>query len=208
MKQNLFIAIEGTDGSGKSTQARLLAQRLSEAGHAVHSTFEPTGGHIGKLLRSILKGELKAGQESIAALFLADRLYHLNNEEDGLVKMIAEGKTVVSDRYYFSSYAYHSMFVDMDWVIDCNRLCAQLLRPHLTIFIDVSPEQCMQRILANREVPEIYETGETLKKVRDNYLKAFDKLATEEAVSIVDGDADIATVAARVWEVVNTRFNI
>ncbi|GAA4469889.1 dTMP kinase [Nemorincola caseinilytica] len=198
MNRPLFITIEGTDGSGKSTQARLLAERLAAAGHKVHTTFEPTGGHIGRLLRSILRGELKADQKAIAALFLADRLDHIQNENDGLLKMLADGYTVICDRYYFSSYAYHSVYVDMDWVIECNRMCAGMLRPDMTIFIDVPPEACMQRIVANREVPELYETTDILRKVRDNYLAAFTRLGNEEKVTIIDGNRAIDAVAADV----------
>lgn len=201
MNRPLFIAIEGTDGSGKSTQARLLAERLTAAGQKVHATFEPTSGHIGKLLRSILKGELKADQKAIAALFLADRLDHIQNETDGLLKKLAEGHTIVCDRYYFSSYAYHSVYVDMDWVINCNKMCASLLRPDLTIFIDVPPEACMQRILANREVPELYETTDILRKVRDNYIAAFGKLAEEESITTINGNRAIDEVAEDVWGV-------
>src|SRR4051812_8814260 len=105
MSKNLFIALEGIDGSGKSSQVRLLAKKLQAAGHKVHATFEPTDGHIGKLLRSILKGTIKADNRTIAGLFLADRLDHLLHEETGLVKMLEQGYTVITDRYYFSSYA-------------------------------------------------------------------------------------------------------
>lgn len=200
MKKNLFIAIEGTDGSGKSTQAKLLAEKLAAEGHKVHLTFEPTDGHIGKLLRSILKGEIKADQKAIAGLFLADRLDHLMNEETGLVQKMAEGYTVITDRYYFSSYAYHAVYVDMDWVIACNTMCAQVLRPDINIFIDVPPETCMQRIHANRETPELYETTVILRKVRDNYLRAFDKQKDEEHIAVVDGNRDINEVAEDVWK--------
>lgn len=201
MKKNLFIAIEGTDGSGKSTQAKLLAEKLTAAGHKVYHTFEPTDGHIGKLLRSVLKKEINADQRAIAGLFLADRLDHLLNEQNGLVQKMAEGYTVITDRYYFSSYAYHSVYVDMDWVIACNSMCAQILRPDINIFIDVPPETCMQRIHANRESPELYETTDMLQKVRNNYLKAFDKQKNEEQVAVIDGNRDINEVAADVWRV-------
>lgn len=198
MTKNLFIAIEGTDGSGKSTQAKLLAEKLTDAGHKVHLTFEPTDGHIGKLLRSILKKEITADQKAIAALFLADRLDHLTNETNGLVKKIQEGYTVICDRYYFSSYAYHSVYVDMDWVIACNKMCADVLRPDATLFIDVPPEVCMQRINANRETPELYETTEILSKVRANYMAAFEKLGGNERVNIIDGNQAISDVAGDV----------
>lgn len=199
--KGLFIAIEGTDGSGKSTQAKLLSDRLQATGHKVHYTFEPTDGHIGKLLRSILKGEKSVCQESIAALFLADRLDHLLNPVNGIVKLLAEGFIVISDRYYFSSYAYHSVYVDMEWVMACNSKCAAILRPHLNLFIDVTPEVSMNRIQANREVPELYETTEILTKVRNNYLRAIDLTRTEESVTTVDGNRPIAEVADEIYNI-------
>jgi len=200
MKSNVFIAIEGTDGSGKSTQAKLLAEKMSANGHKVHLTFEPTNGKIGSLLRNILKGTEKADQTTIAGLFLADRLDHLLNEEDGLVKKMADGYTVISDRYYFSSYAYHGVYVDMDWVIACNEMCARILKPDMNIFVDVPTDECMRRIVANRENAELYETNEILKKVRDNYLKAFSKLNEKEQIVTVNGNRPIDEVAAEIWE--------
>lgn len=203
MTNNLFIAIEGTDGSGKSTQAKLLAERLSAEGHKVHLTFEPTKGEIGSLLRNILTGQKKADQAAIAGLFLADRLDHLLNETDGLVKKLSEGYTVITDRYYFSSYAYHGVYVDMDWVIACNAMCARILRPNVNIFVDVPPEACMQRIIANRESPELYETTDILNKVRHNYLTAFDRLKDEEQIAIVNGNDTIENVAKAVYDSVS-----
>src|SRR6185437_13792343 len=99
MKKNLFIALEGIDGSGKSSQVKLLANKLERAGHKVYATFEPSDGTIGTMVRGILKGDTKADNRTIAALFLADRLDHLLNEKNGVVKKIAEGFTVISDRY-------------------------------------------------------------------------------------------------------------
>lgn len=200
MKKNVFIAIEGTDGSGKSTQAKLLAEKMSANGHKVHLTFEPTNGKIGSLLRNILKGTEKADQTTIAGLFLADRLDHLLNEEDGLVKKMADGYTVISDRYYFSSYAYHGVYVDMDWVIACNEMCARILKPDLNVFVDVPTDECMRRIVANRENAELYETNEILKKVRDNYLRAFSKLGDKEQIATINGNRQIDEVATEIWE--------
>lgn len=201
--KNLFIAIEGTDGSGKSTQAALLAEKLQQEGHKVHLTFEPTNGHIGRLLRSILKGQISVDQKAIAALFLADRLDHILNDQDGLVKKMTEGYTVISDRYYFSSFAYHSVYMNMDWVIECNQMCRKILKPDVTVFVDVPPEVCMGRIIANREVPELYETGEILRKVRNNYLEAFNVLEPEEVVKIVNGNQPVEEVARFVRDACN-----
>lgn len=199
MGKNVFIALEGTDGSGKSTQAKLLAERLQAEGHKVYQTFEPTDGHIGKLLRSILKGQITADQTAIAAMFLADRLDHLTHPTHGLLRKLEEGYTVITDRYYFSSYAYHSVYVAMDWVIACNKACADMLRPTATIYIDVPPAICMQRIEAAREGTELYERADLLEKIHANYLKAFNLLAAEETVYPIDGNRPVANVANDVW---------
>ena len=200
MKRNLFIALEGIDGSGKSTQAKLLAKKLESAGHKVYVTFEPTDGIIGSMIRNILKGSAKADNRTIAALFLADRLDHLLNETNGLVKKFAEGYTVITDRYYFSSYAYHGTHMDMDWVIESNKMCAHILRPDINIFIDLPPETCMQRINANRQQTELYETLDNLKKVQEKYFEGFEKLKHEENIIIVDGNHSIDAISSDILE--------
>jgi len=194
--KNLFIALEGIDGSGKSSQAKLLAEALTGRGHKVYATFEPTGGHIGTLLRSILKGTIKADNRTIAAMFLADRLDHLLHEEHGILKKMADGYTVITDRYYFSSYAYHAVHMDMDWVIACNKMCADILKPDINIFIDVPPQVSMQRINANRGTPELYETLDNLTNVRSKYMVAFEKLKDAERICTVDGNRAIEAIAA------------
>src|SRR5687767_4680396 len=109
MKKNLFLAFEGIDGSGKSTQVKKLAHKLAEEGHKVCTTCEPTTGPIGKMIRDIFNHRMEGDQRTIAALFAADRLEHLLNKQDGILKKLEEGYTVITDRYYFSSYAYHSV---------------------------------------------------------------------------------------------------
>ncbi|AXG71538.1 thymidylate kinase [Kordia sp. SMS9] len=201
MKNNIFIAIEGIDGSGKSTQAKNIAKRLEADGHKVYLTFEPTDMRIGKMIRSILSGKENADEKVIAALFAADRLDHLLHETNGILKKLAEGYTVITDRYYFSSYAYHGAHVDMDWVIDSNRMAAEILKPHVNIFVDVSPEVAMKRINTNRDSVEIYETLDNLKAVQSQYLRAFEKLKNEEHIVAVNGDDSPEKVTESLWEV-------
>ncbi len=206
MSKNLFIALEGIDGSGKSTQAKLLAANLTAAGHKVYTTFEPSDGVVGTMVRSILKGSIKADNRTIAALFLADRLDHLLNQTNGLVKMLADGYTVITDRYYFSSYAYHGTHMDMDWVIAGNSMCADILRPDMNLFIDVSPEVSMQRITANRQGTELYETLENLTNVKAKYMEAFDKLRQQEHIVTVDGNGSPDAIAAAIWAEVQIKL--
>ncbi|MBP9197347.1 MAG: dTMP kinase, partial [Saprospiraceae bacterium] len=101
--KNLFIAFEGIDGSGKSTQVKLLAEYLAQSGHKVYTTFEPTDSRIGVMIRDIFNHRMEGDQRVIAALFAADRLNHLLNSQDGILKKLKEGYTVITDRYYFSS---------------------------------------------------------------------------------------------------------
>ncbi len=200
MKNNLFITLEGIDGSGKSTQIKLLEENLTKAGHKVYSTYEPTSGSIGKLIRSVLKGELAMDERAIAGLFVADRIDHLTNQSDGILKKLEEGYTVLSDRYYFSSYAYHAAHMDMDWVIHANSLSAQLLRPDFTVYIDISAEASMERIYKNRSFTELYENLENLNIVRNNYFDAFELLKKDEEVFITDGNRAPNDIANDIWE--------
>lgn len=207
MKKNKFIAIEGIDGSGKSSQAKALAKRLEADGHKVYLTFEPTDMRIGKMIRSILGGKEKADEKVIAALFVADRLDHILHETHGMLKKLEEGYTVITDRYYFSSYAYHGAHMDMDWVIASNAMAAKILQPDITIFVDVSPEVSMKRIQANRETVEIYETLENLKQVQSSYEEAFEKLSNQENILKINGDDSFENVSEALYKVVNASIN-
>ncbi|MEI6435036.1 MAG: dTMP kinase [Bacteroidota bacterium] len=199
MKDNLFIAFEGIDGSGKSTQVKLLCDNLKKAGHKVYSTFEPTDGPIGSVIRNIFNHRIEADHRTIAGLFVADRLDHLLNKTNGILKKLQEGYTVITDRYYFSSYAYHGTHMPMDWVIEANSLSADLLRPDLNIYIDISPEIGMNRLNKGRNSMELYETIENLIKVRSKYLEALEQLKLKEKIFITDGNRPSEIIAIDVW---------
>jgi len=203
MNKQLFIAFEGIDGSGKSTQVKLLTDKLKAEGHKVYSTFEPTDSPIGSLIRNIFKGRMTADHKTIAALNVADRLDHLHNHIDGLLKKKEEGFTIITDRYYFSSYAYHGVHVDIDWVIEANRMSAETLRPDINIFIDVAPEVSMQRLNHSRGTIELYETLDNLKLVRSKFIEAFDKLKHQENIVIINGDQTIQKITHDIWEAVS-----
>ena len=199
-KTGRFIVMEGIDGSGKTTQIRYLCQALAKAGIEAVSTFEPTDGPIGSLIREMLAGSLPADQRTIASLFAADRTDHLVNPDTGIRSLVDQGKVVVCDRYYFSSYAYHAQHIDMDWVIQANSLNADILTPTATLFIDVAPDRCLGRIQRRGGTLEIYEKIDIMKAVRANYFKAFEKLKGQETVIIIDGSGTPEQVAERVWE--------
>jgi dTMP kinase len=206
MKKNYFIAFEGIDGSGKSTQAKLVAEKLKKEGFRVYATVEPTDSPIGSIIKNIFKHRIEADHKTIAALYLADRLDHLQNKTNGILKKLEEGFSIVCDRYYFSSYAYHGVHMPLDWVIEANSLCAGLLRPNLTIFIDVPPEICVQRLSEDRNMTELYEDLENLNKVRQKYFEAFDKLKDEENIFITNGNRSLEEVFNDIWNKIDANI--
>lgn len=191
-----FIVFEGIDGSGKSTHARLLKEKLEAQGHRVWLTCEPTDGEAGKLLRRCLTGASDLPEKAIAGLFMTDRLDHILRPSEGILAHLEKGEIVLCDRYYFSSFAYNSMFAPMDWIIEINRFARESLRPDLTLFLDIPPESFASR-MTDRGERERYEKTETLRRVRDNYLKAFASLP-DEKVAIVDNARPIQEAAAEV----------
>lgn len=206
MEKGKFIVLEGIDGSGKSSQIAPLVKHIEALGVPCRETREPTGGPVGSLIRQIFTGRVTADNRVIAALYAADRIDHLVNEVDGLLAAVGRGVTVVSDRYYFSSYAYHSVDVDMDWVIGANALSAQLLRPTLTVFLDVPVATALERIRKNRFVEEIFDQEDRLRKTRELYFRAFERLKDVERVAVVDGTGAPDEVAARIWAAVSPCF--
>lgn len=200
--KSLFIALEGIDGSGKSTQIKLLEKKLGQFNIKSYPTFEPTDKPIGKMIRDIFSGKMEGDHRTIAALFAADRLEHILNHQDGILKMLQQNYTVISDRYYLSSYAYHGTHMDMDWVIHTNKFCAELCKPNIHIYIDIEPEVSMQRIQKGRTNIELYETLENLTKVRDKYFEAFERVGKHENIVIIDGNRPENLIAKDIWNAI------
>jgi dTMP kinase len=208
MKKNLFIAFEGIDGSGKSVQVQLLAESMEKAGHKVYSTFEPTDSRIGLIIKDIFKHKMEADHRVIAGLYVADRLDHLLNQTNGILKKLEEGYTVITDRYYFSSYAYQGTHMSMDWVIGANSLSVGLLRPDLNIYIDILPDIAITRIHNGRSSTQLYETKENLQQVRDKYFEAFEKLRLEEAIFVTDGNRSAELIAKDIWQEISKKMEL
>jgi dTMP kinase len=142
---------------------------------------------------------MEADHRTIAGLFVADRLDHLLNKTNGILKKLEEGYTVICDRYYFSSYAYHGAHMSQQWVIEANSMSADLLKPDLNIYIDIDPEVSLNRISRNRQGVELYETLYNLVKVREMYFEAFENQNKYENIFITQGNRQPEIIAQEIW---------
>jgi len=173
----MFIVFEGVDGSGKSTHARLLADWLRGRGKGVFLTMEPTEGRIGQLIRDVLSGKIKVDPKTLALLFCADRVEHVNQIREALDK----GDIVISDRYYHSTVAYQAaQGVDRKWLLELNSFAPE---PDIVVFLDLDPAAGEKRARSG----EIFERKEFLAKVRAEYgkfktMKVVDSSKTRDAV--------------------------
>jgi len=160
----IFICIEGLDGCGKTTQARLLVRRLIKMGYDAVYTAEPSRGKIGNFIRKYcLHGGKRMSVVVEALLFAADRFEHV---KDVILPALDEGSIVVSDRYVYSSMAYQGAAgLDLKWIEMINE---HAIRPNLAIFIDVEPHTVIKRLKSKKSVMENLETQ---LKVRDVYMK-------------------------------------
>lgn len=205
-KKNKFVAFEGIDGSGKSTQIHLLSQRLRQEGHSVYQTFEPTDSPIGRLIRNVFAHKMKADHRTIAGLFVADRLHHLLEPEEGVLSQLNRGNHVLMDRYLFSSYAYQGAHTDLEWVIEANAESARLLVPDLYVYLDITPEVSLERLRSGREELELFETLENLKKVYGMYMKILERFGKEQEILVVDGNQPVEIISEIIWKRVKEKI--
>jgi dTMP kinase len=186
MPKGLFIVIEGLDGSGKSTQATLLFEWLKKHGYNPLLTHEPTYEKIGSLLREFYLKKVDLPKVD-ALLFAADREEHVKTV---ILPALEQGKTVISDRYYYSSVAYQTaQGLELRWLLELNKFFP---RPDLTIIIDTMPEECIKRVEKAKPEKVKFENVEFLRKVRKNYLE-FPEILKEKIV-IINGDREVEKV--------------
>jgi dTMP kinase len=163
MKRGLFIAFEGPDGAGSSTQTRMLTEWLNRSGHKAVATKNPTNNLIGGIIRTILKKQFEVDMKTFALLFSADRAYHLHREVE---PWLEDGFNVVCDRYILSTLAFQSTEEDMRWLQQLN---SKFRKPDLTFILDVPAKVCIKRIKGSRPGFEFFETEERLNQVMRNY---------------------------------------
>jgi dTMP kinase len=190
-KRGFFICVEGLDGCGKTTQAKILVRKLRKTGYNTVYTAEPSRGKIGRFIkRYCLHGGRRVSSIVEALLFAADRYEHVESE---IIPALKDGKIVVSDRYMYSSLAYQGAAgLSLDWI---RRVNEHAVTPNLAIFIDVEPDTVIQRLKPKKSVMENLETQ---CKVREVYMKFVEN---GELVK-VDGNRSKEKVAEEILSIV------
>ncbi len=188
-----FIAIEGLDGAGKSTQAALLGDYCAKHGGKVFLTEEPSRFLTGGIIRSRLQNEWSCSPECLQLLFAADRAQHLEKE---ITPRLKRNISVISDRYFMSSLAYGAVDCDMEWLTQIN---SRFLVPDVTIYLDVSAAICARRLVGNGKSAELFEKVEILEIVRQNYQKAIKILEDRIKIIVIDGSRDKTAVSEDIF---------
>lgn len=206
-KRGLFIVLEGIDGAGKTTQAELLEAHLLSLGRRVHRTAEPTSYPSGVALREALSGRVCKTECEMATMFTLDRIAHNTDKDGGLAALLEAGISVICDRYYYSTLAYQGHSTDYEWVKAMNLSCPEILKPDVCIYLDLTPEQSLERIRRGRDGVEIYENLDTLEKVRRAFFYVFEDLSESENIAIVDAYRDPSEISKDLCGIVDAVFD-
>jgi len=194
-----LVVFEGLDGSGTSTQLALLKQKLagfSPQGLSFMTTFEPTDGAVGTLIRSVLKNELVLRPDTLARLFAADRGEHLY-AFGGILECCQRGELVICDRYTLSSLVYQGIECGVELPRSLNE---SFPVPELLLFFDIDPAVAQKR-MAGRPSLELFEHIEFQKKVRGQYHALFDEYRKAGTrIEIIDASQSVEKVAEDVWK--------
>lgn len=205
MEKGIFITFEGIEGSGKSTQVKILAEKLQKKGFKTVVTFEPGDTEFGSKIREILLSpSLKINPLSELLLYFADRVQHVSEK---INPYISEGFIVISDRFTDSTLAYqgYGRGISLDLINNLNKILLNEFKPELTILLDLPAEQGLAR---NRNINKNdkfeFEDLSFHKKVREGFLKLA-ALETERFI-IVDATKTVEEIASEIYEKIKDRL--
>ena len=198
-----FVVFEGLDGTGTTSQLRLLREAFATRGlqNAVYFTCEPTGDSIGKLIREALSGAAGFDAKTSAYHFGADRCEHIYGKE-GILEQLQAGKAVFSDRYLFSSLAYQGLAAGKDLARAIN---APFPLPEYLFFFDLPAKTAMERIKKRNIPQEIYEKEAFQQKVANEYqaiFRYYAETAPDMQIIRIDAAQSITEIHEKIWSIV------
>ena len=202
--RGMFLTFEGIDGSGKSTQARLLAEHLRREGRAVVLTREPGGSDGAEEIRNlVLQGDPdRWSAETEILLFTAARRDHL---ERTIEPALTAGKVVICDRFADSTRMYQGLSRgDLRTLVDQLHSLMIGREPDLTLLIDMDPEMGLSRARGRQGVEERFEDFglELQQQMRTGFLALAQEFS--DRIQVVDGNRDMDSVAQDVTSIVTT----
>lgn len=199
-RKGVFLVLEGPEGAGKSTQMKLLSERLAGRGHSCVLTREPGGTRAGDAIRSVV---LDPGQRiTPLAEFLLYSASRAQLVEEVIAPALAAGADVLSDRFTGASVAYqgHGRGLDLDLIDFLNARVTHGLTPDLTILLDIDPAAGLGRAAARSGHDRLEaEALEFHERVRAGFVA---QARARADWLLVDGAAGQAEVAATIWEAV------
>ena len=189
----MLVNLEGIDGCGKSTQSKLLREKLEGEGEKVIILKEPTKRPHGQKLWDVLHGKRKASNEEILELFVLDRKQHV---EEKIQPALDDGTVVLMDRYYYSSMAYQvAGGIDVEEIREKHVFAP---RPDVVLIFDLPVSVALERVKGHSDADE-FEKDEHLEKVREAYLD----LENDPLVRIVDATGTPEEIFEDVWRLVS-----
>ena len=188
-----LIVIEGIDGSGKSTCAKNLSEKLNSINIKTIYTFEPTHSHYGAKLRDgMLSEDLDAEEE--LSLFVKDRKEHI---EYMIKPALEEGYFVILDRYFYSSIAYQgAKGIDINRIIDIHKNF--IIKPDIVFIFHLPIDIALNRIISKRGIVDRFENEAYLKKV-DKIFYSFN----EPFIYHIDTDKDIKIINDELFDIIS-----
>ena len=198
-KRGTFISFEGIDGCGKSTQVKILMDRLIEEGNECILVREPGGTKISEDIRNILLNNknLDLSSRTEALLMTASRA---QLTEEKIIPALNSGKCVIADRFSDSTLAYQGggRGLDLDYLISLNDFATKGIIPDITFNLDINPEYAFNRS-SSTELDRIENAGiELQKKVRDYYKEISKRFANR--IFTIDGSNSISSIHSTIWE--------
>lgn len=190
-----FIVLEGPDGSGTTTHAALLAERLQKDGRDVVLTAEPTKSPIGQFIRGELKKKSIPSASALQLLFCADRAWH---NETVIRPALEQGKTVISDRYVISTLVYgEALGLDPEWLLRVN---TPFVEPDVVIVALPRFDICTERV-QKREQLDVFESTPFQKRIYELYERV---IHSDPSVKHVDTAAEQTDTAEQIWQIVKS----
>ena len=212
MARGKLIVFEGAEGAGKTTQIRLIAERLARAGVPALAIREPGGTPVGDAIRKILlDSEHHITPSAEALLFMASRAELIGGE---IVPALKRGDVVLLDRFFLSTYAYQIVGRGLpeDEVRAANRLATGGLVPDLTLLLDVPPAEGLGRADARGKRDRMERSGDDFHDKVGNAFRKFVEPSWQQShpecgpIKLIDGTGDEATVLRRVVSALVSAF--